>query len=110
MQFAELLAALPAKQWMRISIALVVGEFVIPDDTDANASEENLHLDELGGFDMTGGSRSRSCGATSDRLHEADRYHRVVAPGRVAVVVEPDVDRQVREVLFRVADLLVPRR
>ena len=53
-QLAQLLAALPAKQSTRISIARVVGEFMIPDDTDANGFVEYRNLSELGGFDVSG--------------------------------------------------------
>lgn len=49
-QLAQLLAALPTKQVTRISIARMVGEFVLPDDTDANAFVEYRNLCELGGF------------------------------------------------------------
>jgi transcriptional regulator with XRE-family HTH domain len=53
-QLAQLLAALPAKQSTRISIARTVGEFVIPEDTDGNAFVEYRNLCELGGFDTSG--------------------------------------------------------
>lgn len=53
-QLAQLLAALPTKQATRISIARMVGEFVLSDDTDANAFVEYRNLCELGGFDVTG--------------------------------------------------------
>jgi len=53
-QLAQLLAALPAKQSTRISIARVVGELVIPDDADANGFVEYRNLCELGGFDASG--------------------------------------------------------
>jgi DNA-binding transcriptional MerR regulator len=53
-QLAQLLAALPARQSTRISIARVVGEFMIPDDTDANGFVEYRNLNELGGFDVSG--------------------------------------------------------
>jgi hypothetical protein len=53
-QLAQLLAALPAKQATRISIARVVGEFVIPEDTDVTAFVEYRNLCELGGFDVSG--------------------------------------------------------
>ena len=51
-QLAQLLAALPSKQSTRISIARMVGEFVIPEDTDGNAFVEHRNLCELGGFDV----------------------------------------------------------
>jgi DNA-binding transcriptional MerR regulator len=53
-QLAQLLAALPSKQSTRISIARMVGEFVIPEDTDGNAFVEYRNLCELGGFDASG--------------------------------------------------------
>ncbi len=49
-----MLAALPAKQSTRISIARVVGEFMIPNETDANGFVEYHNLCELGGFDVSG--------------------------------------------------------
>jgi DNA-binding transcriptional MerR regulator len=53
-QLAQLLAALPPKQSTRISIARMVGEFVIPEDTDGNSFVEYRNLCELGGFDVSG--------------------------------------------------------
>jgi hypothetical protein len=53
-QLAQLLAALPTKQTTRISIARMVGEFVIPEDANANGFVEYRNLCELGGFDVTG--------------------------------------------------------
>jgi DNA-binding transcriptional MerR regulator len=54
-QLAQLLAALPAKQQTRISIARLTGEFMIPDGPAANAGfVEYRNLSELGGFDVTG--------------------------------------------------------
>jgi hypothetical protein len=53
-QLAQLLAALPTKQATRISIARMVGEFVLSDDADTNAFVEYRNLCELGGFDVTG--------------------------------------------------------
>jgi DNA-binding transcriptional MerR regulator len=53
-QLAQLLAALPTKQSTRISIARVVGEFVIPEAANANGFVEYRNLCELGGFDVTG--------------------------------------------------------
>lgn len=53
-QFAQLLAAVPAKQSTRISIARMVGEFVIPDETSGNGFVEYRNLCELGGFDVSG--------------------------------------------------------
>ncbi len=40
-QFAQLLAALPSKQSTRISIARMIGEFVIPEDTSTNGFVEH---------------------------------------------------------------------
>jgi DNA-binding transcriptional MerR regulator len=51
---AQLLATLPAKQATRISIARMVGEFAIPEDTSANGFVEYRNLCELGGFDASG--------------------------------------------------------
>jgi hypothetical protein len=53
-QLAQLLAALPVKQVTRISIARMVGEFVVPEHADGNAFVEYRNLFELGGFDVTG--------------------------------------------------------
>jgi DNA-binding transcriptional MerR regulator len=53
-QLAQLLAALPTKESTRISIARVVGEFVIPEDANANGFVEYRNLCELGGFDVSG--------------------------------------------------------
>lgn len=54
-QLAQLLAALPAKQSTRISIARMVGELVIPEDTEKDAGfVEYRNLCELGGFDVSG--------------------------------------------------------
>jgi DNA-binding transcriptional MerR regulator len=53
-QLAQLLAVLPSKQSTRISIARVVGEFVIPEDTNTNGFVEYRNLCELGGFDVAG--------------------------------------------------------
>jgi hypothetical protein len=53
-QLAQLLAALPTKQATRMSIARMVGEFVLSDDADTNAFVEYRNLCELGGFDVTG--------------------------------------------------------
>ena len=53
-QLAQLLAALPAKQSTRLSIARVLGEFMIPDDADANGFVEYRNLCELGGFEVSG--------------------------------------------------------
>lgn len=50
----RLLAALPAKQSTRISVARVVGEFLIPNETDANGFVEYRNLCELGAFDTSG--------------------------------------------------------
>jgi hypothetical protein len=53
---AQLLAALPAKQTTRISVARVVGEFAVPDVNDASPAGfvEYRNLCELGGFDVSG--------------------------------------------------------
>jgi len=53
-QLAQLLAALPSKQSTRISVARMVGEFVIPEDADGNSFVEYRNLCELGGFDASG--------------------------------------------------------
>ncbi|MBX3155529.1 MAG: helix-turn-helix domain-containing protein [Deltaproteobacteria bacterium] len=54
-QLAQLLAALPAKQSTRISLARVVGEIVIPESTDKDANfVEYRNLSELGGFAVSG--------------------------------------------------------
>ena len=53
-QLAQLLAALPSKQSTRISIARMVGEFMIPEDTSGNGFVEYRNLCELGGFDASG--------------------------------------------------------
>ncbi|MBA3461241.1 MAG: helix-turn-helix domain-containing protein, partial [Deltaproteobacteria bacterium] len=52
-QLAQLLAALPAKQSTRISIARMLGELVIPDGPETDAGfVEYRNLSELGGFDV----------------------------------------------------------
>ncbi len=54
-QLAQLLGALPAKQSTRISIARMLGEFVIPDGPETDAAfVEYRNLAELGGFDVSG--------------------------------------------------------
>jgi DNA-binding transcriptional MerR regulator len=54
-QLAQLLAALPAKQPTRISIARLLGEFMIPDGPGTDAGfVEYRNLAELGGFDISG--------------------------------------------------------
>jgi hypothetical protein len=54
-QLAQLLAALPAKQSTRISIARMVGEFVVPEDNEKDVGfVEYRNLCELGGFDVSG--------------------------------------------------------
>jgi DNA-binding transcriptional MerR regulator len=53
-QLAQLLAALPSKQSTRISIARMIGEFMISDGTAADAFVEYRNLCELGGFDASG--------------------------------------------------------
>ena len=53
---AHLLAALPPKQSTRISIARMLGEFMISEGTGADAFVEYRNLCELGGFDVTGPS------------------------------------------------------
>ncbi len=55
-QLAQLLAALPEKQPTRISVARVVGEYVLPDGTDENNLIEYSNLAELGGFVVCGRS------------------------------------------------------
>lgn len=55
MQLAQLLAAPPPKQPTRISIARMLGEFVIAESQEADASfVEYRNLAELGGFEVTG--------------------------------------------------------
>jgi hypothetical protein len=51
-QLAQLLAALPSKQSTRISIARMIGEFMISEGADAFVEYRNLC--ELGGFDASG--------------------------------------------------------
>jgi hypothetical protein len=54
-QLAQLLAALPSKQPTRISIARMVGEFVVPEDNEKDVGfVEYRNLCELGGFDVSG--------------------------------------------------------
>jgi len=53
-QFAQLLAALPSKQSTRISIARMIGEFMISDGAAVDAFVEYRNLCELGGFDASG--------------------------------------------------------
>ena len=54
-QLAQLLAGLPEKHTTRISLARMVGEFVIPEGTDKDAGfVEYRNLLELGGFDVSG--------------------------------------------------------
>jgi DNA-binding transcriptional MerR regulator len=53
-QLAQLLAALPAKQSTRISIARVVGELMVANEADAHGFVEYRNLSELGGFDVSG--------------------------------------------------------
>ena len=53
-QLAQLLAALPSKQSTRISIARMVGEFVVSDEPTRTAFVEYRNLCELGGFDVSG--------------------------------------------------------
>jgi hypothetical protein len=53
-QLAQLLASLPPQESTRISIARVVGEFVVPEDSAGNAFVEYRNLFELGGFDVAG--------------------------------------------------------
>lgn len=60
-QLAQLLAALPAKQATRISIARMLGEFVIPDSQETDASfVEYRNLAELGGSTCPTRSPSRT--------------------------------------------------
>jgi hypothetical protein len=53
-ELAQLLAALPSKQSTRISIARMIGEFMISEGTTADAFVEYRNLCELGGFDTLG--------------------------------------------------------
>ncbi len=53
-QLAQLLAALPSNQSTRISIARMIGEFMISDGTAADAFVEYRNLCELGGFNASG--------------------------------------------------------
>lgn len=53
-QLAQLLQALPERQSTRLSIARVLGEFMIPDDTSVHGGVEYSNLTELGGFTVTG--------------------------------------------------------
>jgi DNA-binding transcriptional MerR regulator len=53
-ELAQLLAALPSKQATRISIARMIGEFMISEGTAADAFVEYRNLCELGGFDASG--------------------------------------------------------
>ncbi len=53
-QLAQLLAGLPSKQSTRISVARMIGEFVIPEETSGNGFVEYRNLCELGGFDASG--------------------------------------------------------
>lgn len=53
-QLAQLLAALPSNQSTRISIARMIGEFVIPEEASGNGFVEYRNLCELGGFDVPG--------------------------------------------------------
>ena len=49
-QLAELLGALPANRSTRISIARVIGEYMVGDGVDATSFVEYRNLAELGGF------------------------------------------------------------
>jgi hypothetical protein len=53
-ELAQLLAALPSKQATRVSIARMIGEFMISEGTAADAFVEYRNLCELGGFDASG--------------------------------------------------------
>jgi hypothetical protein len=53
-QLAQMLAALPSKQSTLISIARMLGEFMISEGTGSDAFVEYRNLCELGGFDGTG--------------------------------------------------------
>jgi AcrR family transcriptional regulator len=55
-QLGQLLAALPEGRSTRISIARVIGEYVLPDNTEKNGMSfvEYRNLDELGGFVVCG--------------------------------------------------------
>ena len=57
-QLAQLLAALPEGRSTRISIARVIGEYVLPDSTEKSATSfvEYRSLAELGGFVVSGPS------------------------------------------------------
>lgn len=52
-QLGQLLAALPSKQSTRISLARMIGEFMIPDESSGNGFVEYRNLCELGGFDVS---------------------------------------------------------
>ena len=53
-QLAQLLAALSSKQSTRISVARMIGEFMIPENTSGDGFVEHRNLCELGGFDASG--------------------------------------------------------
>ena len=53
-QLSQLLMALPEKQSTRISDARTQGEFMIPDENNANGFVEYRNLTELGGFTVSG--------------------------------------------------------
>jgi hypothetical protein len=53
-QLSQLLAALPSNQSTRISIARMIVEFMISEDTTADAFVEYRNHCELGGFDVSG--------------------------------------------------------
>jgi len=52
-QLAQLLAELPSKQSTRISVARMIVEFMLPEDS-SNGFVEYRNLCELGGFDASG--------------------------------------------------------
>jgi hypothetical protein len=55
-QLARLLSALPDNRSTRISVARVIGEYVLPDISDKTATSftEYRNVDELGGFIVSG--------------------------------------------------------
>ena len=46
--------SLPEKQSTRLSVARIQGEFMIPDENNANGFVEYRNLTELGGFSVSG--------------------------------------------------------
>lgn len=53
-QLSQLLMSLPEKQSTRLSVARIQGEFMIPDENNANGFVEYRNLTELGGFTVSG--------------------------------------------------------